>query len=351
MSFLTVKNVRIAGVSACVPEQIEENSTFHLFSKEEGEKFIATTGVERHHIADKEVTTADLCIKAGNKLLEDLKWDKDEIDCIIFVSQTADYILPATSCIVQERMGLSQACYSLDISLGCSGWVYGLSVISSLLGNGTMKKGLLLVGDTITKICSPNDKSTYPLFGDCGTVTALEFNKNAEDLKFTFNTDGIEKETIIVKDGGYRNPFSVNSLITHSFGEGIEHNDTQLVLDGMDVFAFGISKAPSSVKELSEKFDIDLDEVDFFEFHQANMMMNEKIRKKLKLPAEKMLYSLRDFGNTSSASIPLSIVTDKPHEIRNDRHTHIACGFGVGLSWASCYFSTDNIVIPELIIY
>lgn len=347
MAFLNIKNVSIKGISACVPS-LQDNIS-DIYRWEGAKSFSESTGIKARHRTDKSVTSADLCLKAAEALISDLQWDKSEIETLVFVTQTPDYILPATSCLLQERLGLSKDCYTLDISLGCSGWVYALSVVTSLMQNGTIKKGILLSGDTITKLCSPDDKSTYPLFGDAGTATALEFEENAEGFKFNFNTDGKGYETIIIRDGGYREPFTEKSLVKKSKGDNIESRDIDLELDGMDVFSFGITKAPKSVKQLCEKFEIDKDSVDIFSFHQANLMMNEMIRKKLKLPAEKVPYCMDEFGNTSCASIPLVLVTREADTLREKSISHIACGFGVGLSWGSVYFKTDKIVVPSLI--
>ena len=349
MSYLSLHNVKISGVSACVPKKIEEVSSFNLFSKEDAENFTKTTGVERKRKANDSICSSDLCLAAAEKLIKDLHWQKEDIDCLVFVSQTPDYILPPTSTLLQERLGLSTNCYTLDISLGCSGWVYALSVISSLLSHGSMKKGLLLAGDTILKLSSERDKSTYPIFGDAGTATALEFTENKEDiLKFCFNTDGAGYKTIMIKDGGFRNPVNEESFICHAISEGIERRNLDLILEGMDVFAFGIAQAPKSVKTLTEHFGIDIEGIDNFYFHQANLFMNEKIRKKLKLPEDKVPYSLKDFGNTSCATIPLTMVTKSMDKLKNGKYSNIACGFGVGLSWASVYFPTDHIVVSEL---
>lgn len=276
-------------------------------------------------------------------------WDKSEIEAIVFVTQTPDYILPATSCVLQQKLGLSSDCYTLDISLGCSGWVYALSVISSLLQNGTIKKGLLLAGDTITKLCSPEDKSTYPLFGDAGTATAIEYTPGSAGMKFVFNSDGKGFETIICREGGYRSPFSQASLESVKIDDTISRRNIDLELDGMDVFSFGITKAPKSVKQLLEHFEISKDDIDIFSFHQANKMMNEMIRKKLKLPEGKVPYCMDEFGNTSCASIPLVLVNKEREKLCKGKLTHIACGFGVGLSWGSVWFETDKIIVPELI--
>ena len=255
MSFISVSNVGITGISACVPKSIEEVSDFALFSSEDAEYFSKNTGVKRRRKAPADVCSSDLCFKAAEKLIEELTWDKSEIDCLLFVSQTPDYKLPATSVILQERLGLSTDCYTLDISSGCSGWVYALSVISSLMSHGSMKKGLLLAGDTPLKMCSKTDKSTYPLFGDAGSATALEYNNdNVDPLFFSFNSDGSGYDTIIIKDGGYRNPTTIDSFVKEVVSEGIERTNMDVVLEGMDVFSFGISKAPESVRKLVNNF-------------------------------------------------------------------------------------------------
>jgi len=349
MAFLTISNVQMTGIAGCLPKKSEENRGLNVFdSIEDSEKFINSTGVERRRIADEHVTTSDMCFNATEKILSDLSWDRSSIDCLIFVSQTPDYILPATSCILQSRLQLPEECYALDISLGCSGWVYGMSVISSLLSTGSMKRGLLLCGDTTLKPVSKIDKSAYPLFGDAGTVTALEYSKN-ESMTFHFATDGNGYDAIIIPDGGYRNPFKIDSLKYDEIEPGISRNKLQTVLNGMDVFSFGISKAPQTVKKIMEYLDISIEDVDYFTFHQANLFMNEKIRKKLKLSEEQVPYSLKNYGNTSSASIPLTLITELKENLKTKKLKHIACGFGVGLSWGSVYFETNKIVVSDLV--
>ena len=350
MSFLSISNVRITGIASCVPHEIIENSTSDIFeNSDEANRFIETTGIaKRHVVGSSKICASDLCIKAAEKLIEDKNWVKEEIDCLIFVTQTPDYILPATSCIIQDKLGLSKECYTLDISLGCSGWVYGLSVIASLMQTGMFKKGLLLAGDTTTVTKSAKDKSTYPLFGDAGTATSLEFDESCVPMYFHFGTDGSGFESIMIKDGGFRNPFSIESLDEKVYPGGIIRNDLQSILNGANVFTFGIGRAPKSVKALIEKFDIQLENIDYGLFHQANKMMNEKIRNKLNLPPEKVPYSIEEFGNTSSASIPLTMNWKLRESIKTKKNSYIACGFGVGLSWGSVYFETENINCPEI---
>lgn len=349
MAFIEVKDVTIKGISACLPECSQEVIGLPVFTKEEASKFIAGTGIERRRMAKDDTTTADLCFASAEKLLNTLDWKPDEVDCLIFVSQTPDYILPATSCVLQARLNLKQDIVVMDLSLGCSGWIYGLMTISSLMSTGTLKRGLLLTGDTISKTCSVNDKSTYPLFGDAGTATALEFDTSSKGFKFHLGTNGNGAKAIIIPEGGYRKMYSNDSLINTDYESGISRAPLNLVLDGMDVFSFGIRKAPASVKSLCEHFKIDKESVDYYIFHQANLFMNEKIRKKLKIPTEKVPYTLKNYGNTSSATIPLTIVDQLGALSHNKPHNYIACGFGVGLSWGSVWFSTDQLTCPDII--
>ena len=268
---------------------------------------------------------------------------------MIFVSQTPDYILPATACVLHGRLGLSMNCFAMDISLGCSGWVYGLSVIASLIAGGSMKKGLLLVGDTTSVTKSPKDKSAYPLFGDAGTATAIEFDKDVEKMLFNFGTDGKDYDAIIIPDGGFRNFFSQDSFTEEEIESGIIRHRLHSILNGPAVFTFGITKAPRSVKTLLENYNKSLEEIDYFVFHQANLFMNEKIRKKLKIEPEKVPYCLDEYGNTSSASIPLTINTRLNNGLKSDKRKVLACAFGVGLSWASVLFETSDLICPEII--
>ena len=348
MAFQEVHNVSVRGMATAVPCTLEHNS--EIYTKWGGyEQFVATTGIEQRRVAAENLCSSDLCIAAAERLLADMNWSNQDIDALVFVSQTPDYILPATSNLIQTRLGLREDCFVLDISLGCSGWVYAMMVLASIMQNGSIKRGLVLAGDTISKLCSPDDKSTYPLFGDAGTATALEWQDGAAPIRFCMNSDGKGYETIIIRDGGYRNVSTPSSYITTNDGDGIVRSRMNLELDGMSVFSFGISKAPQVVKQLVEHYSIDMESIDLYTFHQANMFMNEKIRKKLKLSTDKVPYSLKDFGNTSCASIPLTLTTQHADMLRNNSVKHIACGFGVGLSWGAVAFNTDNLIVSEVI--
>jgi 3-oxoacyl-[acyl-carrier-protein] synthase-3 len=193
------------------------------------------------------------------------------------------------------------------------------------------------------------DKSAYPLFGDAGTVTAFEYKEGASDIHFSMSTDGAGYESIIIPDGGRRNRTSLSSLELEEIEEGIKRTKLDVVLNGMDIFAFGISKVPKSINEMIEYFSLEKDKIDFFLFHQANLFMNEKIRKKINVSKEKVPYSLANFGNTSSASIPLTMVSELSSELKMRKLHLFSCGFGVGLSWGSVYLETENIVCSSLV--
>ena len=350
MALFALNNIAVRGIASCVPKTIIKNEDYPLFTPEDALKFSEQTGVYQKREADAHTTTADLCYHATEKLIAQLGWEKDSIDVLIFVSQSPDYIYPASSCILQHRLGLSINTAAMDISLGCSGWVYGFSTLAHFLSHGAMKRGLLLTGEITSKLGSKLDKSSYPLFGDAGTATAVEFDPTAKTTYFHLQTDGEGYEAIIIPDGGCRNPTTEKSLVYEEIEEGIKLNRLHGRLNGMDVFAFGILRAPQSVNKVLEYAAAQREDVDYYIFHQANLFMNEKIRKKLKLTEEQVPYSLKDFGNTSSASIPLTITTQLLEKLQNKTTKIIACGFGVGLSWGTILFDLDkNFILCDLI--
>jgi 3-oxoacyl-[acyl-carrier-protein] synthase-3 len=267
----------------------------------------------------------------------------------LFVSQSPDYFLPATSIILQNRLGLSKATMAFDIQLGCSGYVYGLSVISNLMNSGKFKKGLLLVGDKSSFSPSRQDKSTYPIFGDAGTATLLEYDPAAGKMDFNLQSDGSGAKAIIIEDGGMRNTYTEESDKMVEVGPGIIRNRKNLVLDGIEVFNFSLREAAPNVMDLLKYNSTAVTDYDFFVFHQANKLMNESIRKKLKIEPEKVPYSLQQYGNTSSASIPLTIVTELADKVKDKKTEMLLSAFGVGLSWASASLTLNNLKCLPLI--
>jgi 3-oxoacyl-[acyl-carrier-protein] synthase-3 len=210
---------------------------------------IKTIGVEQKRHVKKGVASSDLCFKAADALLESLAWQRDEVDLLVFVSQTGDYHMPATACILQERLGLSKQCMALDVNMGCSGYVYGLSVVSGLVSSGRLKKALLLAGEVPSPNSSYTDKSVYPLFGDAGTATAIELQESWPSSYFNLQTDGAGYDAIMIPDGGMRNYIDpVSSFAMEQIMEGIERNRTQISLDGMKVFNFTLQEVRPNVR-------------------------------------------------------------------------------------------------------
>jgi len=350
MAIFQVPNIKIAGISACVPEKVFHNKNYDRISEKERETLIKTIGVKSKRHVNTGTTTSDLCYVSANKLIEDLKWERNEIDLLVFVSQSRDYIIPATAGLLQERLSLSKSCIAFDVSLGCSGYVYGLSIIGSMMATGMINKGLLLTGDISTLNTSYNDKSAFPLFGDAGSATAIVRDEKVPPMKFNLQTDGSGYDAIIIPDGGIRNFANKDTSFEYKeVSEGISRNNFNINLDGIKVFNFSLREVKPNVLKLLSEYNIDKDEIDYWIFHQANLLMNETIRKQLKLDPESVPYSLKEFGNTSSASIPLTIVTQLAEKVNNSKLNMAFSGFGVGLSWGTVVLEIDNIVCPRLL--
>jgi 3-oxoacyl-[acyl-carrier-protein] synthase-3 len=350
MAFLSIPNVKIAGVAAAVPKQIKDIPNSPFFAPGEAEKVMNLTGIRQSRITPADMCCSDLCQAAAEQLLNDLHWEKENIDILIFVSLSRDYITPATANLLQHKLGLSQECIAMDIPFACSGYVYGMSVMASMMQSGMLKKGILLVGETTSKIQSPLDKTLWPLHGDGGTATAIEFCEDAPSMHFHFAGDGGKAESIINPDGGTRNPFTADSLIMKEFEPGVTRNRMHSIIDGMGVFNFSMTAPPKSIKALVEHFNIDIDnDIDYFLIHQANKYLIEKIVKKIKANPDKVPYSLETYGNISSGTIPLTMVTQIAEQLKAKTLHLLGCGFGSGLSWGSLYFTTQNIVVPQLI--
>ena len=322
---------------------------YEWITEEERKLFVKSTGVEERRVSTAGVITSDYCEKATNHLLKKLNWDKESVDVLLFVSQSMDYYLPATSAILQHKLGFKKDLIAFDINLGCSGYNYGLYVMSNLLSSGNLKRGILLTGDTSTISSNYKDKSTYPLFGDAGSATALEFDEHAENMYFNLFTDGSGYKSIIVEDGGARNQFSEKSFIEHKIEEGIERASKDLVLDGIEVFNFALKEVALSINKLFADSKQNMADIDYFVFHQANKLINESVRKKCRIDADKVPYSIDKFGNTSSASIPLTMLYKLKSELENKTLNLLLSGFGVGYSWGNCIIKTDKITCTDIL--
>lgn len=325
MALLTTHHIQLKGVTTSVPSNVVSNRDMTIISEEDKELLIQTTGINQRRVR-KNQTSESLCIAAAKKLLEELNWEKSEIEILIFVTQTPFQPIPGSSTQIQSELGLSINCMTLDINQGCAGYVYGLSVISSLMEAGRLKKGLLLVGDIITKELDEKDQSTVPIFSDAGSASALEFTDDKSSMHFNLQADGAGFEVIHQVKGGV------------------------MKMNGPAVFNFGLKEVASNINALLSHTEKEIDEIDFVVMHQANKLLNEGIRRRLKISAEKVPYSIGNYGNTSCATIPVTLVDQLGHQLQNEEVQLILSGFGVGLSWGSVILTTNKIVCPKMII-
>ena len=346
-----IKNVNIAGVAMAVPEHTVKTAEIDLFTQEEADVFDKTVGIKSRHIAPDTMCASDMCQAAGEKLLEELGWEKESINALIFESVTGDYRTPPTSCLLQYRMRLSEDCFCVDIPMGCCGCMYAITVAGNLLTTGQIKRALVLVGDTALRMGSMKDKSRVPLFGDGGTALALEYDETANDIIIDFHTLGKGYEALMTPHGGFRHPATPESFIYEDFGNGIVRAPYHTMINGMNVFSFAISRPPKSVEQFMADYNIDRNtDVDYFLIHQANKMIVDRVVKKLKLPVEKCPYNLEEFGNLGGASIPSLMVTRIADKLRKEPTTILGSSFGLGLSWGTMLLKTKPMVVPDMVV-
>lgn len=344
MATSTLKNVRFAGMASCVPKRIVSNLTdCKPQIRAERERLVRNIGIETRRMAPEWQCFSDLALEATEKLLDSLQWQKDEIDALIVVTQSPDYPIPATAIILQDRLGLSHATVAFDVNLGCSAYPFGIHLLGSMISAGGIKKGLLLVGDRSATL---ND----PIFSDAGTATALEFDESAPPMYFDLNSDGSGYKAIMLPVGGHREPVGMQHLVPFREDENDHwHRATDLVLDGPAVLSFSTQRVPPAVEKLLTYAGAGKDEIDYFVFHQANRMINETIRKKLGLPVEKVPSTLRDFGNSSGASLPVTMTARINKELEAGHKRVVLSGFGIGLSWGTALVDIENAKFPDLI--
>jgi len=348
MAIFCINNVLIKGVAACVPAAIESNLNYNWISEEERNLLIKTTGILNRRITTKDIITSDHCAAAARRLLAEANVEPSEISILVFVSQSRDYLLPSSATILQDRLGLPKSCIAFDVPLGCSGYVYGLSIVAGMMSSAGLKKGLLLAGDASSMSLDWKDKSTYPLFGDAGSATLLEYSDGGK-MHFNLQSDGSNHEAIIIPHGGHRRLIDHESDIEEEHEKGVVRKKKNVWLNGFDIFNFSVREVPPNVKELLAATSSGIDSIDHFIMHQANLLLNETIRKKLKIESVKVPYSLKEYGNTSSASIPLTMVANLRNELTSGNNRLLLSGFGVGLSWGSVILNTKYLIIPEIV--
>ncbi len=340
MALHSLDNVLVRGIAACVPAEVFHISAYPMFSEQEKKDFSKHVGVKAKRHSNNKYTTSDLCLNATEQLLSELAWKKDEIGLLVLVSQSPDYLLPATSIILQDKLNLQKNTLSFDINLGCSGWVYGLSIVGSMMRALNISKAILLAGDT-SILADSADKIAFPLMGDAGTATAMELSDNAGSMHFCLQSDGSGFTSIIAPQSGSRYLSSVkNAEKTVKYAAQLNPGK---------VLEFCLRNVAPSINSLLDFASTDIDAIHYFILHQANKIINDSIRKRLRISLDKLPYSIDNFGNTSSASIPLTLVTELKDQLKSGQLLLLCSGFGVGLSLANVLLRTDGICCPDLI--
>jgi 3-oxoacyl-[acyl-carrier-protein] synthase III len=345
-----VAGVAIRAIASAVPTRVARTMDYDYLSPEERARFQKATGIAERHIVHAGQCASDLCIASALRALEHLGWEPDSISALILITQTADQPVPATSISIQHKLGLPQSCIAFDVNLGCSSYPYGLAIVSSMMLTLGIPRALLLIGDVSSLTCAVHDKSAWPLFGDAGSATALELDEQASPMFFDLMSDGAGKDAIIIPRGGLasRRPPGDGPVEQETDRDGVTRRPDQLILRGADIFGFAISKVPPSIQRVMEAANTSAELIDFLVLHQANKMINDTIAKKTGFSGDKVPSSLDRYGNTSSASIPVTLCANAEHFSVKQSST-LLCGFGVGLSWASALVSLEpGTVIPGI---
>ena len=336
-----VPEVALRGVVCAVPpREVTNEAFFERFGEDAVREVIKMIGVERRFWVAEGGTSSDLCLAAARRLLDRLGWAPDSVDALIFVSQTPDQRLPATACVLQGRLGLSTRCQAFDVSLGCSGYVYGLWLASALISAGCGRV-LLLAGDVSSRMIDPADRGTALLFGDAGSASALERAPGAPPIHFVLGSDGAGATNLTVQAGGFRAP--------HPDARRPDLSPEHLFMDGGEVFAFTLRAVPGLVADTLADAGVSVGEVDAFLLHQANRFMLRHLGKKIGASPEQVPINIDQYGNTSSASIPLLLTSNLAERVTAGPSRVLMAGFGVGYSWGSALIDLQPLACAEII--
>lgn len=336
MSIMKFNGIGITAMAGAVPSHVVENLKYtDHFSPEMVKEVVEKVGIYERRFADEKTCSSDLCFAAAQKLILDNNINRDEIDLLVFISQTADYRMPATSITLQHRLGLKNSCIAFDVNLGCSAFLYGMSVVYSMVSSGNIRKALILDGETRSKVYGPRDRRSAFIFGDAGVAALVERNPKFGDSYISLNSDGSRADLIMIKAGGYRHMSTPETLKERVIDEyGNMRSDEQGYMKGGDVFNFVIREIPRDIKNTLATANVTADQMDYIVFHQANNFINSYIAKKMKLNVEKIPHTIEKFGNTSSVSVPLTIVSELNGKLDGQK-TLLMSAFGVGMTWAS----------------
>ncbi len=346
MPFFHYSNIKVSAIAAAVPSQVILVDDFSsLYGEDAVKKFKESTGIHQYRKSLKHQTASDLCFAAAENIIKTKDINREEIGSLVFVAHSTDYRRPATACVLHKRLNLNKDCAAFDVSLGCSAFVYGIQIVCSLMATSDIRKAFLLVGETLTKMVNPKDKSVNMLFGDGGGAILLEKCDGDSEIKGILKSDGTGYKDIIAPAGGFRNIDAPKDEFV--WPDGNIRSLYNTIMNGENVFSFTISAVPRTIKEFFSKTETSVDDYDCLAFHQANKFITQMLCKKLKVDTSRMPLCLDRYGNPSAPAIPL-VICDK-YGNQNDNKTikFLTCGFGVGLSWGVCSLEINsNDILP-----
>ena len=322
----------IKAISYYLPNQVLTNEQLAKeFPEWSAEKVSAKVGIESRHLAAADETAGDMAYAAAEKLFSEHGVERSSVDFVLLCTQSPDYFLPSTACVLQHRLGLSTKCGALDFNLGCSGFVYGLSIAKGLIAGGVARNVLLITSETYNKYIHPADKGNRSIFSDGAAATLVSTEGYAEIGEFVLGTDGSGAENLIVKSGAARHPKPYEDLHFDEANNPVSGD--HLYMNGPDIFSFTIETVPEMIQDVLRRNELSAEDVSLYVFHQANQYILEFLRKKIKIEKSKFYCNLREVGNTVSSTIPIAL---RDAESAGELHGNIVlAGFGVGLSWGA----------------
>ena len=345
MPVTTTSAAIIRGITSSVPARLFDNLTdSSAFAPDEVQKVVRMAGVKSRHLADDSVCSSDLCLAAARDLLQSLQWEPESIDALVLVTQSPDYFLPSTSCLIHRDLGLSHGCAAFDVGLGCSGYPYGLWLASMMLEKKGFRRALVLHGETPARFADRSDRSVALLFGDAGSATALETTGDGGDGTWWFSlcTDGSGWKDLIIEGGGFRDRFPADPK---------KHF---VSMNGANVFNFAITRVPTLINETLGAAGMEKSAVDYFIFHQSNRFIMRHIANKAGIAEDKMPMTIAEHGSTGGPSIPLTLTRGNLSRPADRSLKMLLLGYGVGLSWGSALVDLppgavmNHVIVPSL---
>ncbi|MDB4973963.1 MAG: 3-oxoacyl-ACP synthase [Myxococcaceae bacterium] len=352
MPNVRIRGVAVRGIASAVPDHVKTlDDDAAMFGEADAKRVFKNTGVKQRYTTENGMCASDLCEPAARRLLQELNWEASSVDVLVLVTQSPDYISPATACVLHARLGMGPDCAAFDVNLGCSGWVYGLWLVSALLTSGGGTRALLLVGDVVTRTMSPADRSVAPLFGDAGTATALECAADAPPMDFVIGSDGAGARHLMVPAGGFRLRAQDANAALATGADGNTRSLQHTHMNGAEVFTFTLASVPKLLKDVMARAGWSHEDVDWYVFHQASTFMLKTLCRSCGIPTAKFVIAMENYGNTSSASIPLAICDRLRENLGAGSQRLVLAGFGVGWSWGAVALTLGPLcVLPVLVV-